>query len=209
MAEGPFPALVAACEKYAGDKYSQARRWSNGYSDCSSFVGKGMKALGQNPGVSTTLTYLASSKWYKISASEAGAGDIAVNAAHMVLVTGKGTAIGQQNSRRNVQRGTVSDLMANSGSYIYKRYRGGSDIQFAGYANGQQVGAFSLVPESMVNAMKWLSDTVNWYRIGMIAAGTVLIWIAVVGISKNMSGGLLGETAKNAGKKVLKRASKS
>ena len=207
MADGPFPALVAACEKYAGDKYSQARRWSRGYSDCSSFVGKGMKDLGQNPGVSTTLTYLASSRWKKISAGEAGAGDIAVNAAHMVLVTGKGTAIGQQNSRRDVQRGTIADLMSGSGGYQYRRYSGGSNITFAGYSGADQAG-FSLVPQSMINTMNWLSDSVNWYRIGMIAAGAFLLWITVVGIGKNLGGGLLGESAKKAGKNLTRKVTK-
>ncbi len=207
MADGPFPALVQACEKYVNDHYSQARRWSPGYSDCSSFVGKGMKDLGQNPGGSTTLTYLASSKWYKISEGEAGAGDIAVNSAHMVLVTGNGSAIGQQNSRSNVRRGSVSELMSGTGPYIFKRYRGGSNITFAGYGTAQQAG-ISNIPESMIHTLEWLTDTTNWLRIGMVLAGTVLIYITIVGIGKNVGGGLLGQTAQKAGKNLTRKVTR-
>jgi len=208
MADGPFPALVEAVQQFRGDKYSQAKRWQNGYSDCSSFVGKGMKQLGLNPGGSTTLTYLASSSWTSISVSEAGAGDIAVNSAHMVLVTGNGTAIGQQNPRRNVQEGSIRDLMSGSGPYVFRRYKGGSDIQFAGYSNAQQVGLLSF-PAKIIDTFVWLTKTTNWLRIGMVLAGAALVWMTVVGVGRSQIGGLLGETAKKAGKKVMENAKRT
>lgn len=204
MADGPFPALVEAVQQFRGDKYSQGRRWQHGYSDCSSFVGKGMKALGQNPGASTTLTYLASSHWNTISKSQAGAGDIAVNAVHMVLVTGANTAIGQENPRRNVQTGTISGLMTGTGPYVIKRYEGGSNITFAGYTGDATQAGFS-IPESMINTLNWLSNSTNWLRIGMIFAGVLLLWITVIGIGKSEMGGLLGSTVQKQGKKVINR----
>lgn len=120
---GPFPALPAAAQQFAGDQYSQLKRWQPGYSDCSSFVGKSLKALGITPpGASTTLSYLASGQWKKTTADSAGAGDLAVNSAHMVILTGPGTAIGQENPTRNVQTGTVAGLMSGTGPYVYLRY---------------------------------------------------------------------------------------
>lgn len=122
---GPFPALAASAQQFAGDQYSQLKRWQQGYSDCSSFVGKALKALGVTPpGASTTLSYLASSQWKKVTAASAGAGDLAVNSAHMVILTGPGVAIGQENPTRNVQTGTVASLMSGTGPYVYLRYAG-------------------------------------------------------------------------------------
>lgn len=195
----PFPALVQAVQAYKGDKYSQARRWSKGYSDCSSFVGKGMRKLGHDMGASTTFTYLGSSKWITVPSSQAGAGDIAVNAAHMVLVTGPGTAIGQQNPRRNVQTGSISELMHGTGGYKIKRYKGGANITFAGYT--EQAG-FSL-PSSLIKTTDWLGNSTNWLRVGMVVAGALLLWIAIVGIGKSNLGDVLG-AATAQGKKVMK-----
>jgi hypothetical protein len=207
MANEPFPALVQAVQAYRGDKYSQARRWQNGYSDCSSFVGKGMKALGLDPGGSTTLTYLASSKWSTISKSSAGAGDIAVNSSHMVLITGNGTAIGQENPRRNVQEGSLSDLMSGTGPYVVRRYKGGNNIEFAGYGttNAQQAGVLDF-PGAITGAFTWITNTVNWLRIGMVVGGAVLIWITFRGMGSQEVAKLLngptGKSIKSMGKKV-------
>src|SRR5688572_4117385 len=46
---GAGNALVDAARTYASDRYSQARRWQEGYSDCSSFVGKALKIIGITP----------------------------------------------------------------------------------------------------------------------------------------------------------------
>jgi hypothetical protein len=59
---------------------------------------------------------------------------------------------------------------------------------------------------------EWLTNTKNWLRVGMVLAGAVLIWLTVVGIGKSQVGGLLGDSAQKAGKKVIssvKRKSKS
>lgn len=124
---GPgLSALVGAVSEFAGDKYSQARRWQVGYSDCSSFVGKGLKELGiKPPGLSTTWDYLRSSEWRAIPRSEASGGDLAVTGAHMAVFTDVSHGIGQQSPRRNVQTGPMSELMyPQAGSYTVLRYVG-------------------------------------------------------------------------------------
>lgn len=115
-------ALVAAVNGHASETYSQAQRWARGHSDCSSFVGKGLLDIGiAPPGSSVTSDYLASGDWVRVSAPRAG--DVAVNAEHMVLCTDGSHGIGQQNPRRNVHRDTLDNLMANTGSWEIRRYR--------------------------------------------------------------------------------------
>lgn len=119
----PVTGLPSALQFYTGDKYSKARRWQTGYSDCSSFIGKGLKREGiKPPGPSITTSYLASKEWVKISAASAKPGDLIVSTTHMVCYLGDGRALGQQNPRRNVQEGTVKDLMYGTGGYVYLRY---------------------------------------------------------------------------------------
>lgn len=192
MAEkGPWPELVEACLKNSQDTYSQARRWQNGYSDCSSWIGKGMKRLGKNPGGSTTLTFLASSDWSTISRDKIGAGDIAVNTSHCVVVTGKQGAVGQQRPGRNVQLGTIDDLMSGTGKYVFRRYKGGTNADFAGWDGDdmdtggvQQVG-LTEIPGAIIDTVEWLADTKNWYRIGMVFAGVALIWMTMLSMAKS------------------------
>lgn len=115
-------AVIAAANTHAGEKYSQAKRWQRGFSDCASFVGKSLLDVGiAPPGGSTTHTYLASGQWVKVSAPRAG--DIAVNSRHMILCTSGASGIGMQNPRRNVARDTIDNLMANTGSFEIRRYR--------------------------------------------------------------------------------------
>lgn len=116
-------ALVAAAMTHANERYSQARRWQDGYSDCSSFVGKSLKDIGiAPPGASVTGDYLAWGALVKVGADHAVAGDLLVNGAHMAIVTGPGTAIGQENPSRNVAQGTFSQIMAGTGAYLVLRY---------------------------------------------------------------------------------------
>lgn len=116
-------ATVAAANRYAGDKYSQARRTQPGYSDCSSFCDKAFTDAGIPPPVkwASTANYRISPHWVNIKLSESLPGDIAINSHHMVLITGAGgsSAIGQQNPRVNVRTGTVNQLIDN---YVVKRY---------------------------------------------------------------------------------------
>ncbi len=128
-----LPQLVGAVRQFRADRYSQLKRWQQGFSDCSSFVGKGLKALGITPpGASTTVDYLAWSALRKIPESALQAGDLVVNTAHMIVATGPGTGIGQQNGRRNVQEGTIADLMAGTGTYVCLRYTGGAKAAAGG-----------------------------------------------------------------------------
>lgn len=122
-------AVVAAAQKYVNDKYSQLKRTQPGYSDCSSFVDKCLMDAGINPPQAkwaSTANYRMSPEWVNTAASSTGPGDIAVSGSHMVLITGAGasSAIGQQNPRVNVRTGSVASLMANSGTYVYKTYKG-------------------------------------------------------------------------------------
>lgn len=122
-----LPTLPRAAEKFANDRYSQAKRWQPGYSDCSSFVGKSLKQIGiKPPGGSTTTTYLLSKEWTQIPASDVMAGDLACAINHVAICYGNGYAIGQQSTRRNVQRGKVSDLMYGNTPFVYLRYVGGT-----------------------------------------------------------------------------------
>jgi cell wall-associated NlpC family hydrolase len=120
---GTLSGLAAAAQNFAGDKYSQIRRWQDGYSDCSSFVGKSLKLIGVTPpGGSVTGDYLAWSALSKVDPSQAQSGDLLVNAAHMVIVTGPDQAIGQENPTRNVATGSFASLMAGTGPYLCLRF---------------------------------------------------------------------------------------
>jgi cell wall-associated NlpC family hydrolase len=122
---GSGAALVQAARKHKNEKYSQARRWQTGYSDCSSFVGKAFKDVGITPpGGSTTVSYLAWKQLQKISASEVRAGDLIYHPGHIVIATSNTRAIGQQNRRANVQEGSINVLIPSFPSPTYLRYKG-------------------------------------------------------------------------------------
>lgn len=125
IGEGTTDGLVEAARANAGDKYSQAKRWQTGFSDCSSFVGKALKAAGITPpGASTTASYLTSPRFTKISRGDAQAGDLAVTTSHMAILTGPETGIGQQNSKRNVVEGPIEDVMYPNKAFTVLRYTG-------------------------------------------------------------------------------------
>lgn len=144
-----LPQLPAALAKYAGDKYSQKYRNKVGYSDCSSFVGKGLKAIGiKPPPGSWTGSYLASKAWVRIPNGAQLPGDIAINMAHMVTIVSGTTAIGQENPRTNVKTGPLSDLMWGQGSYVFLRYHvaeavgaSGGAISSSNASSGKMVAA--------------------------------------------------------------------
>ena len=121
---GAAAGVSGAAQKYAGDKYSQARRTQVGWSDCSSFCDKILTDVGIPPPVkwASTANYRISPYWKTIPLSQTQPGDIAVNSHHMVMITAAGgtAAIGQQNPRVNVRTGTVPDLMSND--FVCKRY---------------------------------------------------------------------------------------
>lgn len=124
--------LVLALGNFTGDKYSQARRWQNGYSDCSSFIGKGFKAIGITPpGSSTTFDYMNWSKLTKVVRTDVQPGDLVCNYSHIICVIDSKHAIGQENTRVNVQVDTIENLMSGTGSFTCLRYTGwgGSAVQ--------------------------------------------------------------------------------
>lgn len=115
--------FITALNTHASEKYSQSARWKKGYSDCASFVGKALLDIGIDaPGGSNTTAYLGSSQWVKVSSPKMG--DVAVNGQHMAVFTSGTNGIGQQNPSRNVKRDTMDNLMANTGAWTIRRYKG-------------------------------------------------------------------------------------
>lgn len=124
---GAHPEFVHASAAFYSDQYSQARRWQRGYSDCSSFVGKCLKACGVTPpGGSTTGSYLTWRKCVNVARSDIGAGDFLVSGGHMALAVSGSMAVGQQNERQNVQVGPIDQIMAGQGGWVARRYTGTS-----------------------------------------------------------------------------------
>lgn len=125
-AVGAHPEFVRAASEFQGDIYSQTKRWQSGYSDCSSFVGKALKACGVTPpGASTTSSYLAWRKAKPVPKSSIGAGDFLVSSGHMALAINGSMAIGQQRAGVNVKVGPISQIMWGQ-SWVALRYTGPS-----------------------------------------------------------------------------------
>jgi hypothetical protein len=115
--------FLAAANTHTSETYSQASRWARGHSDCSSFVGKSLLDIGiKPPGGSITTDYLASGDWVSVSSPQMG--DVAVNGHHMAVFTDGTHGIGQQNSTSNVRRDTMDNIMANTGSWQIRRWKG-------------------------------------------------------------------------------------
>lgn len=133
-------AVVAAAQKYTADLYSQAKRTQPGYSDCSSFVDKALKDAGiappRDPWANTAM-FRISPDWRTIPASQVQPGDIAISAAHMVLITAAGgtAGIGQQRPSVNVRTGNMATLFG-SQSYVFKTWTGYSTTPAAGNGGG-------------------------------------------------------------------------
>lgn len=185
----PFPQLPAALVQFESDQYSESNRWAQGYSDCSSFIGKGMKALGKDQGDSTTLTYLASTDWVTIPKSEAGAGDICVNGQHMACMTSNNTAVGQQNPRRNVVHDSVDNIMYGTGPYIIRRYKDAANV--TGISNASfnvsptgQSDIFSF-PEGVINFFEEITKPEFIWRLLMILGGAIILGFSIYTIGKS------------------------
>lgn len=129
---GAHPELARAAQGHAGELYSQTRRWDAGYSDCSSFVGKALKDIGiAPPGASVTGSYLVWSRLTTIDRSAIGAGDLLVSSGHIAIALSNTTAIGQQNSRVNVQTAAISSIMYGQSGWIARRLTGGGTTAVA------------------------------------------------------------------------------
>lgn len=79
-------------------------------------------------------------------------------------------------------------------------YLDGSKIITASDATQAGIGDVLSFPGKILDFFEWLGDTKNWYRVGMVFGGAILIWMTIVGIGKSKVGGLLGGTAQTAGK---------
>lgn len=132
--------VVAAAQKYTGDLYSQTKRTQPGYSDCSSFVDKALKDAGiappRDPWANTAM-FRISPDWKTVLASEVQPGDIAISAAHMVLITTAGgtAGIGQQRPGVNVRTGNMTTLFG-SQFYVFKTWTGYAKGGAAGEGSG-------------------------------------------------------------------------
>jgi len=134
---GAHPEFVRATNGFAMDRYSQARRWAEGYSDCSSFIGKALKACGiVPPGASVTGSYLVWTKLRTVDRSAIVAGDLLCGSGHIAMAIGGGMAIGQQNARQNVQVAPIAEIMYGQPSWVARRYVGA-----AGSSSGSGVAA--------------------------------------------------------------------
>lgn len=175
-----FPQLVQAEMQNVNDHYSESQRWSPGFSDCSSFVGKALKSIGITPpGSSVTTDYLLSPDWTLISRSDIQTGDICVNATHMVTALDNATAIGQQNPSRNVATGPIDDMMAGTGSFVCKRYVGASStVTNAGYTNAGLTDILTF-PEGVINFFNEVTTTQFWMRFIMVIGGSLLLILAL------------------------------
>lgn len=117
--------IAAAAVTHKNERYSQARRWQAGYSDCSSFVGKSLKDAGITPpGGSVTGSYLVWQKLKTVSKDAIQAGDILCSAGHVAIALSPTTAIGQQNGRQNVKVDTIENIMWGQPSWSPRRYVG-------------------------------------------------------------------------------------
>jgi cell wall-associated NlpC family hydrolase len=126
--------LVAAAMTHRSEKYSQARRWETGYSDCSSFVGKSLKDVGVTPpSGSVTGSYLVWTKLKTVSRDDIQAGDLLCGPGHIAIAVSPTQAIGQQNGRVNVQVGPIASIMSGQ-SWNPRRYTGAAPATSGGVA---------------------------------------------------------------------------
>jgi len=122
---GPWPELVTAALKHRTEKYSQAKRWKDGFSDCSSFIGKSLIEVSvKPPGSSVTGSYLTWSKLKTIARSEIGAGDLLCGVGHIAIAIDADRAIGQQRPGRDVQIGPIDQIMFGQQGWHPRRYTG-------------------------------------------------------------------------------------
>lgn len=177
-----LPQLVQAVQPYIGDSYSQAQRWVPGFSDCSSFLGKGLKALGITPpGNSVTTDYLSDPNWQTIPTGQMAAGDIAVNSDHVIIITGPGTAIGQENPSSNVKTGSVDSLMSGTGSYVIRRYVGKGATQSPVtdttpvYVSDGGASTSASLLSGLAKPFEGLLKTVIWGMEALVGAGIMVI----------------------------------
>lgn len=121
--------LLSALGQYQGDQYSQAKRAQPGFSDCSSWIGKGLRDIGVKVpgGLPITTFYMVWTGLVTIPKNQIQAGDILVSPTHMAIATGSTSAVGQQNSTDNVKADSIANIMYGT-TWIARRFKtsGGS-----------------------------------------------------------------------------------
>lgn len=159
-----LPELVGALKPYVNDTYSQPRRWENGYSDCSTFVGKGLKRLGIDPpGASTTADYYIWPKLQEIARSQVVAGDFLIYRTplrgHIAIAISKEEAIGQQRPGRNVQTGSIeNNIMYGNKPFKCFRYVGDNPKM------PDDKGFLDSIKDYGLNPGRWLDDTIGIFK---------------------------------------------
>lgn len=129
LAGGTHPEIAQAALNHRGEVYSQADRWADGKSDCSSFVGKALKDVGITPpGASVTMSYRTWRSLTTISRAEIGAGDLLCGTGHIAIALNSEQAIGQQRPGVNVKVGAINDLMFGQNGWVPRRYTGPSGV---------------------------------------------------------------------------------
>lgn len=127
--------IAGAAMTHRGEKYSQTQRWANGYSDCSSFVGKSLKDAGITPpGGSVTGSYLVWGKLRTVPKSSIQTGDLLCGASHIAIALSPTHAIGQQNRRQNVKTDTIENIMYGQPGWVARRYAAKAPEPDAGVA---------------------------------------------------------------------------
>lgn len=125
--------IVAAAMTHRAEKYSQARRWATGYSDCSSFVGKALKDIGITPpGASVTGSYQVWRQLRTVSRDAIQPGDLLCGPGHIAIALSSTQAIGQQNTRHNVKVDDIDAIMWGQPSWAARRYVGAASSSSAG-----------------------------------------------------------------------------
>jgi cell wall-associated NlpC family hydrolase len=122
---GAHPEIAQAALAHRSEVYSQARRWQDGYSDCSSFVGKALRDVGITPpGSSVTLSYRGWRALTTIPRESVGAGDLLCGTGHIAIALSPTTAIGQQRAGVNVKVDSIDSIMFGQVGWVPRRYTG-------------------------------------------------------------------------------------
>jgi hypothetical protein len=116
--------VLSALGQYQGDKYSQAKRAQPGFSDCSSWIGKGIKDVGVKLPISLPVAafYMVWTGLVTIPKSQIQAGDILVSPTHIAIATSSTSAVGQQNPTDNVKASSISNIMYGT-TWIARRFK--------------------------------------------------------------------------------------
>lgn len=137
--------IVTAALAHRTERYSQAKRWEAGYSDCSSFVGKALKDCGITPpGGSTTMSYRTWTQLRTVPRDSVQPGDILSGSGHVAIAVDGQRAIGQQNSRQNVRLDSIDSIMYGQVGWVVRRYVGAA----AGSSSGGSGGGSSVGSEA-------------------------------------------------------------